>query len=62
MEQEPRLARPSATVVLDQRGDDSLFVTPMARGVMRGIEADPNARDRAPAEIERRLRKYDYEG
>lgn len=51
----------SASVVLDSVGEDSLFVTPVARGVIRGVEADPNAMDRAQAEIERRLREYDYE-
>lgn len=62
MEQEPGLSCPSATVVLDQLGDDSLFVTPVARSVIRGAEADPDAMDRAQAEIERWLREYDYEG
>jgi hypothetical protein len=62
LDPEPGLSRPSATVVLDSVGEDSLFVTPVARGVIRGIEADPNAMDLAQAEIERRLQEYDYEG
>jgi hypothetical protein len=61
LDPEPGLSRPSATVVLDQAGKDSLFVTPVARGVIRGAEGEPDAMDRAQAEIERRLRAYDYE-
>jgi len=58
---EAALTRPSAQVVLDSVGEDSLFVTPVARGVLPNVEADADAMDRAQAEIERRLRAYDYE-
>lgn len=61
LDPEAGVSRPSATVVLDSVGDRSLFVTPVARGVLRGVEADPDAMDKAQAEIERRLRDYDYE-
>lgn len=57
---EASLKRPSAQVALDPVGDGSLFVTPVARGVLSGIEADAEAMDKAQAEIERRLRAYDY--
>ncbi|MEM8600000.1 MAG: CRISPR-associated protein Cas7 [Bacteroidota bacterium] len=58
---EAALRRPSAQVQLDSVGENSLFVTPVARGVLSGIDTDVNAMDRAQAEIERRLRAYDYE-
>ncbi|MDT7858118.1 hypothetical protein RQM47_15835 [Rubrivirga sp. S365] len=61
LDPEAGLSRPSATVVLDSVGEDSLFVTPVARGVLRGVDASANAMDQAQAEIERRLRVYDYE-
>lgn len=60
LDPEAGLSRPSATVVLDAVGDDSLFVTPVARGVMRGVDSSADAMDEAQAEIERRLRAYDY--
>ncbi|MEM1127909.1 MAG: CRISPR-associated protein Cas7 [Bacteroidota bacterium] len=61
LDPEAGVSRPSATVVMDSIDIDSLFVTPVAREIVRGIEADVNAMDRAQAEIERRLRAYDYE-
>jgi hypothetical protein len=61
-EREPGISRTLATVVLDPLGDDSLFVTSMVRGLIRAVKSDPHAMDRAQAEIERRLREYEYEG
>lgn len=62
LDPEAGISRPSATVVLDSVGDDSLFITPVAREVIRGIESEVDAMDKAQAEIERRLRAYDYSG
>ncbi len=61
LDPEAGLTRPSAAVVLDPVGERSLFITPVARGVIRGIEADPNAMDKAQVEIERRLRAFNYD-
>lgn len=61
LDPEAGVSRPSATVVLESTGPDSLFVTPVARGVIRGAGGEADAMDRAQAEIERRLRAYDYE-
>jgi hypothetical protein len=58
---EASVRRPSAQVILDSVGEGSLFVTPVARGVLPEVEADVDAMDKAQAEIERRLRAYDYE-
>lgn len=58
---EAGLSRPSAQVVLEPVGENSLFVTPVMRGVLHEVEVDAEAMDRAQAEIERRLRAYDYE-
>lgn len=58
---EAAIERPSAQVQFDAVGDDSLFVTPIARGVLPQVEADVDAMDKAQAEIEKRLRAYDYE-
>ena len=60
LDPEAGVRRPSATVVLDSVGENSLFVTPVARGVLRGVDASADAMDQAQAEIERRLRAYDY--
>lgn len=51
----------SASVVLASIGENSLFITPVARGVIRGVIAEADAIDQAQAEIERRLRAYDYD-
>jgi hypothetical protein len=61
LDPEAGVSRPSATVVLDRMSEHSLFVTPVARGVIRGAEADAEAMDQAQAEIERRLRAFNYE-
>lgn len=61
LDPEAGLSRASSTVMLDSVGDDSLFITPVARGVLRGVETDVDAMDKAQAEIERRLRAYNYE-
>ena len=55
------LERPSAAVVLEATGDDKLFVTPVANGVVPGAQGTADAMDRAQDELERRLRSYDYE-
>jgi hypothetical protein len=64
LDQEVSVARHSAHVVFDSVGEHSLFVTPVAHGVIRDpdLDVDKNAMDKAQAEIERRLRSYDYEG
>lgn len=60
------LRTPTATVQFDAVGEGSLFVTPVARGVLPASEsetftADIDAMDKAQAEIEKRLRAYSYE-
>ncbi len=61
LDPEAGLSRPSAKVILEPVGENALFVTPVARGVLRGVEADADAMDKAQAEIERRLRAFNYE-
>lgn len=61
LDPEAGVSRPSGSIVLEPGDASSLFITPVARGVIRGVEADSSAMDHAQAEIERRLRAWDYE-
>ncbi len=64
LDQDVSIAKHSAHVVLDSVGENSLFVTPVAHAVIRNpdLDVDKDAMDKAQAEIEERLRAYDYEG